>query len=439
MKKRIAIALIVSLALSFVWAGGATEATTEVDLSAPVTLTIWTHDDANRSVFEKELIEEFMKENPNVTVDYQTYPSGKMAELLTVAFSAGEGPDIFNQSQSVIRQFVEEDQVSALDPEWIGEKSIDDIINRYIPGSLDAVSKDGNIYGMPLEYTNLCIYVNKNVFKDAGLDPETDYPKTWEELADISEKIVQRNGEIITRRGFDFRYASYYLMEMLPMVEQLGGRLVSEDGKTAVIGDEAWLKFFSYMKEWGPNGRNLGSPTYVGVSSIMNNNDNQLAMASSGLYQQARIRAANPEYYESGEWMVIPYPQWEDATENVTCHVSCHYYMVNGNIDEAKQIWAWRLVNFMLSHADGYLDRCNLVQPTYSLFESESFKSKPYSEVFKNDLEHATLTYYSENSNAIRDKMKQAVEAVMLENKDPKTVLVDFRKQVQELLDDQNM
>ena len=113
--------------------------------------------------------------------------------------------------------------------------------------------------------------------------------------------------------------------------------------------------------------------------------------------------------------------------------------MVNGNIDEAKQIWAWRLVNFMLSHADGYLDRCNLVQPTYSLFESESFKSKPYSEVFKNDLEHATLTYYSENSNAIRDKMKQAVEAVMLENKDPKTVLADFRKQVQELLDDQNM
>ena len=59
-----------------------------MDLSAPVTLTIWTHDDANRSVFEKELIEEFMKENPNVTVDYQTYPSGKMAELLTVAFSA---------------------------------------------------------------------------------------------------------------------------------------------------------------------------------------------------------------------------------------------------------------------------------------------------------------------------------------------------------------
>ena len=437
MKRICALILIAAITVSAVFAGGASESES-TDLSAPVTLTIWTHEDPNRSVFEKELIEEFMAENPNVTVDYQTYPSGKMAELLTVAFSAGEGPDIFNQSQSVIRQFVEEGLVSALDPSWIGEESIDDVYARYIPGALEAVTLDGELHGLPLEYTNLAIYVNKNVFRDAGLDPETDYPKTWEELMDVSEKLVQREGEIITRRGFDFRYSTYYLMEMLPMVEQMGGKLVSDDGKTAVIGDEAWLKFFNYMKEWGPNGRNLGSPTYVGVSSIMNNNDNQLAMAMSGLYQEARIRANNPEYYESGEWMVIPFPQWEDAVENVTCHVSCHYYMVNGSISEAKQIWAWRLIDFMLSHSEGYLEKCSLVQPTYALFESELFKSMPYSEVFKNDLEHATLTYYSANSKAIRDKMKQAVEAVMLENRDPNEVLADFRRQVQDLIDDQN-
>ena len=56
MKKRIAFTLIVSLVLTIVWAGGATETAPEVDLSAPVTLTIWTHDDATRSVFVKELI-----------------------------------------------------------------------------------------------------------------------------------------------------------------------------------------------------------------------------------------------------------------------------------------------------------------------------------------------------------------------------------------------
>ena len=61
----------------------------------------------------------------------------------------------------------------------------------------------------------------------------------------------------------------------------------------------------------------------------------------------------------------------------------------------------------------------------------------PYSEVFKNDLEHATLTYYSGNSNAIRDKMKLAVEAVMLQGVSPEKALEDLRRQVQDILDQQ--
>ena len=39
---------------------------------------------------------------------------------------------------------------------------------------------------------------------------------------------------------------------MVPMVEQLGGQLISDDGKTAIVNDEAWLKFLEFMQEWGP-------------------------------------------------------------------------------------------------------------------------------------------------------------------------------------------
>jgi multiple sugar transport system substrate-binding protein len=435
MKKAVTVFLVTLLAMAMIVAKGQQESAT--DLSAPVTIVVWTHDDPNRSVLEKELIAEFTKQNPNVTVDYQTYPSGKMAELLTVAFSAGEGPDVFNQSQSVIRQFVVEGQVSALDPAWLGYRSLSDITSRYIEGSLEAVSLDGDIYGMPLEYTNLCCYLNKRLFREAGLDPEKDYPKTWEEMMDISSKLVKYDGENHRQQSFDFRYATYYLMEMLPMVEQLGGKLVSDDGKTAVIGDEAWLKFFNYMKEWGPNGRNLGGPTYVSVSKVFDLNDGQVAMSESGLYQESRMRSANPSFYESDDWMVIPYPQWKDSDLRVPCHVSCHYYMVNGNVSMAKQSSGWRLVNFMLSHSEEYLKRVNLVQPTHELFESETFKNMPYSDVFKTDLEHATLTYYSANSSAILEKMKQAVEAVMLQNQDPESFLKNFRRQVQSILDEE--
>lgn len=434
MKKATIIGMVVLLTVLLPLGAQGTQEPVPVDLSAPVKLTIWTHEDANRSVLEKRLIEEFTRMNPNVTVDYQTYPSGKMREILTVAFSANQGPDIFNQSQSVIRQFVVEGRTTALDPAWIGEKSLQDIVDRYIPGALEAVEFEGNIYGLPLEYTNFCMYVNKQIFRDAGLDAEKDYPKTWEEVMAVSEKLVQRNGEIITRRGYDFRYPSY-TMQFLPMVEQLGGKLISDDGKTAVIGDAAWLKFFEYMRQWGPKGKNLGGPTYVAPRTAFDLNKNEIAMSDSGIYQMARMRTANPSFYESGEWMVVPFPQFEDAQKEVAGAVATHYYLVNQQIPEANKIWAWRLVDFMLSHSEEYLTQVNLVQPTYKLFESEAFKAIPYSDVFVHDMKLAKLVYYAENSSAVNDKFKGAVEAAMLQGEDPAVVLANFRKAVQEILD----
>lgn len=436
MKKTVLVCVVILLAMLLpLGAQGVQEAET-LDLSEPVTLNFWTHEDANRKPLELGLIDEFMQANSNVTVDYQTYPSSKMRELLTVAFSANQGPDIFNQSQSVIRQFVIEGRVSALDPAWIGEDSIEDVTSRYIPGALEAVELDGDIHGLPLEYTNFAMYLNKNIFRDAGLDPETDYPKTWEEVMSVSEKIVQRNGDIITRRGFDFRYPSY-TMQFLPMVEQLGGKLISDDGKTAVIGDEAWLQFFEYMREWGPNGKNLGGPTYLPPRKVFDNNNNEIAMSDSGLYQQGRMRSANPDFFNSDDWMVVPFPQFEDAVKEVAGAIACHYYMVNGQTPEANQIWSWKLVDFLLSHAEDYLNVVNLVQPTYELFASDAFKALPYSSVFEQNMKNGSLVYFAGNSSAVNDKFKSAVEAAMLLGEDPADVLVSFRKAVQDLLDEE--
>jgi len=432
MKKMIVVLLLASVLFSFGCNGKEEDST---DLSAPVTLTLWTHEDPNRTALEKELIAEFCRQNPNVTVDYQTYPSGKTQELLTVSFSANQGPDIFNHNQNVIREFVLAGRVSALNPAWIGAENEEDILNRYLDGSLEAVVLDGKIHGLPLEYTNFCIYLNKNIFRDAGLDPETDYPKTWEDVMEVSEKIVQRNGEIITRRGFDFRYPSY-TQQFLPMAEQLGGKLVSDDGKTAVIGDDAWLQFFDYMREWGPHGKNLGGPIYTAARKAFDLDNNEIAMSESGLYQQARMLSANPDFYNSGEWMIIPYPQWSNAKQVAPGNIGTHYYLVNSQISEAKQIWAWKLIDFMLSHSEDYLTRVNLVQPTYELFNSETFKNIPYSDVFASDLEGANLTYYGNGSSAINDKFKLAVEAAMLQGESSEEVLTDFRRTVQDILDD---
>ena len=153
---------------------------------------------------------------------------------------AAKWPDIFNLPIEQEYGYVVNQRVAPVDHRALGYRNVE-VEGGLRPNTFDPVTMKGKIYGLPLELTNWCVFINKRVFRSAGLDPEKDYPRTWEEMADISEKLVIRNGDIITRRGFDFRYP-YYLVPFLPMVQQLGGDLLSADGKSAIVNDEAWIK-----------------------------------------------------------------------------------------------------------------------------------------------------------------------------------------------------
>ncbi len=211
-------------------------------------ITFWTHEDPNRMEIETRYIEEFEAANPGIKIERVVNSSSKMPELLLTAFAANQGPHIFNTQIEDEYAYIVYGRVAPVDLGAAGYASYDELRDTYIPKVLDPVSVDGKIYGLPLELTNWCPFVNKNVFRSAGLDPDKDYPKTWEEMMSVSEKLVIRDGDILIRRGFDFRYP-YYLVSIMPMVEQLGGKLVSDDG-TAIINDETSSNF----KAIWPNG-----------------------------------------------------------------------------------------------------------------------------------------------------------------------------------------
>ena len=432
MKRILTLMLVLLFIAPAIFAGGAQEAEDE----GPIELVFWTHEDPNRTEIENRYIEEFEAANPGITINRVTHSSTKIIELILTAFAANQGPDIFNMSIEDEYAYIANGRVAPVDAAAVGYASEDELKAAYIPKVLDPVMMDGALYGLPLELTNWSMYVNKSVFSDAGLDPDRDYPKTWEEVADVSEKIVIRDGDIITRRGFDFRYP-YYLVSMVPMVEQLGGQLISDDGKTAIVGEEAWIAFLDYMREWGPNGRNLGSPTYKNARKIFNYNNNDIAMAMTGLYQQGRIKADNADFYNSDEWMVVPFPQFADARKEVAGCYYGHYYMVNGQSPDRKQQAAWKFIGYMLSHGEEYLKTVNIIQPTKQLMESDTFKNMPFSDIFREDMEKGHIVYYGENSAKIQELIKQAVESVMLSGVPSEKAYATLKAEAQELLDEE--
>lgn len=430
MKKTLIACIVLMLLFAPLFAQGVKEE------QGPIVLKFWTHEDPNRTRIENRYIREFEAANPGIRIERTTQASSKIIELVQTAFAANSGPDIFNLSIEDEYQYIANGRVAPVNPRAAGYKDMEELTATYAAGMLDPVTIDGKVYGLPLELTNWCIFINKKVFRSAGLDPEKDYPGTWEDMADISEKLVIRDGDILVRRGFDFRYP-YYLVAMVPMVEQLGGQLISDDGKTAIVGEEAWLKFLTYMQQWGPSGRNLGSPTYKNARSLFNQDNNDIAMAHTGMYQIGRINSDNPAFYESGEWMVVPFPVFEDAVKDVASCYYGHYYMVNAQSSREKQDAAWKFIAYMLSHGEEYLKEVNIIQPTKVLLNSDTYRNMPYSDVFAKDFDRGHIVYYGSASAEFQTLVRGAVESVMLSGETPEKALATLKRAAQELLDEQ--
>jgi multiple sugar transport system substrate-binding protein len=219
------------------------------------------------------------------------------------------------------------------------------------------------------------------------------------------------------------------------MVEQLGGALLNEDGTEAIINDEAWLTVLEYMKEWSPQGRNLGSPTYTNARKLFNFDNNDISMCLTGLYQEDRIRADNPDFYYSGEWMVVPFPRFENAVNDLGSAYYGHYYLVNAQSSEENQFWAWKFIGYMLSHPTEYLEKVGLIQPRLDLIESDIFAEIPYSEVFLNDMEKSNIITIHEKAPRMQDLLREAVESVMLSGTTPAFALQRLKKRMNELLE----
>jgi multiple sugar transport system substrate-binding protein len=402
-----------SFFLVFLLGGGVLPlfATPQAEEIGPVHLIYWTDEDPNRTPLEEKLIAEFQQQNPNVSVVRETSPSSKMAEKLLTAFGAQKGPDMFNWSAEEEWQYIEAARVAPVDLKAIGYSSYKALQNDYLPVTFNGALFEGKIYGLPQQISNYGIYINNKYYREVGLDPARDYPKTWERMVEVAEKLTIREGQVIRRRGFDFRYPQY-LIFWAPMAKQLGGTILSADGKSATVDSAAWVKLLQYMADYGPNGRNLGSPTYKNARSTFNKDDNSVAMCISGLYQCDRIKAENPALLS--DVSIVPYPRFQNAVNDNGTAVYGHYHMVNASSAPAVQKASWKLAMSFSSHVEETLDQVGNTIPSKKLLETAVYKNKKFTDVFIADMAKSDFVLCHVKGPQIQEVLKEMVEGVML-------------------------
>lgn len=87
------------------------------------------------------------------------------------------------------------------------------------------------------------------MFRKAGLDPQKDAPKDWDQMIDVARKLTVREGGQITQRGFELDYGRRHF-HWGGHAYQLVGSFLTDDGKVS-INNEGAARTLQWWRDWG--------------------------------------------------------------------------------------------------------------------------------------------------------------------------------------------
>ncbi len=137
------------------------------------------------------IIADFERQNPDITVRYVKEDPKQYRERLITRIKNGTGPDIFRFHNSWLPMLN-----SYLLPLPTDVITAQDFSRFFYPAVNQDLTRNGAIYGIPLEIDTLSLFVNTDLFKSAGLSA----PKTWDDfITDCRHLTVKdQTGKILT-------------------------------------------------------------------------------------------------------------------------------------------------------------------------------------------------------------------------------------------------
>ncbi|WP_225754382.1 ABC transporter substrate-binding protein [Actinotalea sp. Marseille-Q4924] len=188
-----------------------------------------------------ELIATCTEEHPNISVE--AVYSGSYADTMTKAQTAarsGEGADLAVLLSTELFTLKDQNLIVPLneisdDLGWVEDRFYD----AFLQGGIDA---DGTIWSVPFQRSTIVQYHNKDLFAQAGLDPEAP-PATWEELEAMSKAIVESGA---AEYGIEIPSTQFGYWMLQALATQAGSEVTDGTGTQTQFDDPAVVEAMEY-------------------------------------------------------------------------------------------------------------------------------------------------------------------------------------------------
>lgn len=400
----------------------------------PITLTVW-------NVFEgldqySDIIAEYQKANPNITIKYEKVDYLEYRQKLLDAFASGTAPDIFAIHNTWLP--LEKNRVSPMPKSLPLQSEFEQVFPRVVGADFTRVGENGerNIYALPLSVETLGLFYNKDYFETANIGSP---PKTWEELVDYAKLFTQLDdagkikisGVALGSSGNINRAADIISLLMLQAGAHMNNELLSE----ATFDDQVWVGEGPEQKRFSPGKEALqfylafSDPTANAYSwnadmpySIDAFVEGKTAMMINYPHHIGTIMSKAPHLNIE----VASMPQLKDGKENI--NYASYWGFAVSKISQNKDA-AWNFVNFLVQpeNAKKYAEKAKMPVSRLDLILWQ--QQDPSLKHFANQITEAR-SWYEGDSTAVETILEDMITAAGIKVKTIDEALEDAAARV---------
>lgn len=236
--------LVGGLAACSTSGGGDTAAPADIPAAGTddgTTLTLWTRAPLERQA--KLLVEAYNASHEN-QVELTVVPNDDYVAKVGAAAGSGGLPDLFAADIVYVPNWVEQGLFQDITAQVDGLDYKDDI-NQ---GHLSAGTVDGKEHVLPFVLDLSMLMWNKELFAEAGLDPEKA-PATLSEFADAAKAVQELGKPGVSGTSTGLNCGGCLVFTWFPSVWASGEQVLSDDGTESLLAGDAAQEVYNTWKD----------------------------------------------------------------------------------------------------------------------------------------------------------------------------------------------
>lgn len=305
MRKGILLSVMAVLSLgALAGCGGSSSASKSSDAGSG-SIKVWVQfsDETAEGKAWGKVVDNFNKQNSGkykVETEYipRSGSGGGYEDKVNAAISTNSLPDVITLDGPNTAAYAKSKVIVPLD-DYLKDNDMDDV--------LDSIKQqgtyDGKFYAFGFSESNVGVYYNKKMFKEAGIDestlPTLEKPWTWDEFNAISKKLKDH----FNKPAIDFRLNSNDEMlpyAYMPLIWSNGGSVVNDNGTKAegYFNSKESVEAVQFIQNLVKEGYTTVSPIEKGFET------GEYPMMLSGSWTIADLDTN----YKDIDYGILPYP-----------------------------------------------------------------------------------------------------------------------------------